>query len=67
MDFQKDELMDFDFILDNHSITNYKNVLHCSFHRQDGFCSDDRQFPLNDDDKVKFQKANPGSVCSLWK
>ena len=66
VDFYKDDWVDLDFIVDNHSILNYKKILDCSLNSEDGICVDDRQNALGNDDIIKFQKPNPHLVCNLW-
>ncbi len=64
IDFHKDDWVDLDFIVDNHSVKNYQAVLKCAFNSKDGICVNHSLQVSGDDYTVKSEKPNPSLVCS---
>ena len=66
IDFHKDDWLDLDFIVDNHSVKNYQAVLNCIFNSKDGFCPNNNLRVSGDDYTLKLDKPNPSLVCTWW-
>lgn len=64
IDFRRDDRVDLDFIIDNHSVKNYQAVLNCAFNSKDGICVDSGLKVSSDNDVVKSEKPNPNLVCA---
>ena len=66
VDFYKEDWLDLDFIVENHSILNYKKVLDYYLNSDKYRSLDDLNNVLGSHDIIKIHKPNPQLVCNLW-